>query len=260
MIKITSKDNPRLKYAQRLAASARFRKREGYFIAEGLRICMDALKSGAVIDFLFVTPEALKKYPENISEIKNTASNSYILLPELFSKISDTQTPQGILCIIKTLDKTKLFDTIKTEGKYLALEKVQDPNNIGTVLRSAEAFGIDGVVMSEDCCDIFSPKAVRGSMGAVFRVPILIVKSIPMFLKEHSEIYSYAAVVSKKASPITNICFKLPCVAVIGNEGNGLTAETIAECNNSLTIPMNGKAESLNASVAASIIIWEMIK
>ena len=127
---------------------------------------------------------------------------------------------------------------------------MQDPNNLGAILRSAEAFGIDGIVMSEDCCDIYSPKVVRGSMGAVFRIPFVICSSISSFLKENTYLDSFAAVVDSNAIRIT----------VVGNEGNGLKQETIDVCKNKITIPMRGKAESLNASAAASIIIWEMIK
>ena len=165
-----------------------------------------------------------------------------------------------MLCVIKTLDKVTEFDTIKNGGKFLALENIQDPNNLGTVLRSAEAFGVSGVIMSADCCDIYNPKVVRGSMGAVFRLPFIIAESIPGFLSDNSQLTSYAAVVDSDAEKITEISFDENSVTVIGNEGNGLKMETVIACDHKITIPMRGKAESLNASTAASIIIWEMIK
>ncbi len=140
--------------------------------------------------------------------------------------MSDTQSPQGFLSVIKTLDKTNEFDTIKGDSKYLALDNVQDPSNLGTVLRSAEAFNVSGVILSCDCCDIYNPKVVRGSMGAVFRIPFIIKSSIKDFLNENPQINSYAAVVNSDAVSLTDVKFQTPCAIVVGNEGNGIKAET----------------------------------
>ena len=183
-----------------------------------------------------------------------------MVTPEIFAYISDTQTPQGFLCVVKTLDKSCQFDTIKGNGKMIALDNMQDPNNLGTVLRSAEAFGVSGVILSSDCCDIYNPKVVRGSMGAVFRLPFCICDTVVEFLNENPGITSYAAVVDADAKSVTGFDYQAPCVAVIGNEGNGLKPQTVEACSHKLTIPMKGKAESLNASAAAAILIWEMTK
>lgn len=260
MLTLTSKENINIKNTVKLKNSSKFRRKSGLFIAEGVRVCYDALLSGAQIDTVFVTEEALSRYPEKTAELCEKSAKSFIVTDDIFSHISDTQTPQGVLCVIKTLDKVTEFDKIKNGGKFLALENIQDPNNLGTVLRSAEAFGVSGVILSDDCCDIYNPKVVRGSMGAVFRLPFISVKNIPSFLSENPQLTSYAAVVDSEAEKLTDISFDKCSVAVIGNEGNGLTKETVSACNHKITIPMRGKSESLNASTAASIIIWEMIK
>ena len=260
MLILTSKDNANIKNTVKLKKSAKFRRQSGFFIAEGLRVCYDAMLSSAQIDTLFVTESAMKKFSKKYNELSDYAEKTFVVSSALFSLMSDTETPQGFLCVIKTLDKTIQFDTIKNGGKFLALDNVQDPNNLGTILRSAEAFGVDGIIMSNDCCDIYSPKVVRGSMGAVFRLPFMMCKSIADFLNENKSINSYAAVVDSDAQKITDTVFSEPCVTVIGNEANGLKADTVKACKTKITIPMNGKAESLNASAAASIIIWEMIK
>lgn len=260
MLTLTSKDNINIKNTVKLKKSARYRRQSGLFIAEGLRVCYDAMLSNAEIEILFATEKAIEKNRDKYNELSEYSHKSFVVTEQIFSLISDTETPQGSLCVIKALDKISQFDTIKSNGKLLALDNVQDPNNLGTILRSAEAFGIDGIVMSEDCCDIYSPKVVRGSMGAVFRIPFIICSSISYFLKENTYLESFASVVDNSAKPITEVNFKSPCIAVIGNEGNGLKQETIDSCKNKITIPMRGKAESLNASAAASIIIWEMIK
>ena len=244
MLFISSKDNPRIKQLIKLQKSARFRRQSGLFIAEGLRVCSDAMRSGAVIRTLYVTEQAAEKFSSQYEELCAYAEETVMLTDHIFATVSDTQTPQGFLCTIKTLDKTIQFDTIKDSGKFLALDNVQDPNNLGTILR----------------CDIYNPKVVRGSMGAVYRVPFVICGTIAAFLGEHPELHSYAAVVSSDAERISDIVFDAPCVAVIGNEGNGLGRETIDACGHRITIPMKGNAESLNASAAATIIIWEMLR
>lgn len=260
MLTLTSKDNSNIKNTIKLKKSAKYRHQSGLFVAEGVRVCYDAMLSNAEIEILFVTEDAIEKNKDKFNKLSKYANKTFCVNSNIFSLISDTQTPQGFLCVIKALDKTIEFDKIKNGGKYLALDNLQDPNNLGTILRSAEAFGISGIIMSNDCCDIYSPKVVRGSMGAVFRLPFIICNTIAEFLNENPEIESFAAVVDSNAQKITEVKFADKCITVIGNEGNGLKEETINACKNKITIPMNGKAESLNASVASSIIIWEMIK
>lgn len=260
MQNLTSKDNPAVKYAAKLRKSAKFRREEGRFVAEGLRLCQDAMRSGAAIDAVFLTEAALQKNPEVCEALAQYAAKAYTVSPAVFALLGETQTPQGVLCVIKTLDKSAHFDTIKIGGKFLALENVQDPNNLGTVLRSAEAFGVSGVILSADCCDIYNPKVVRGSMGAVFRLPLLIIDDFCSFFAAHPGLHSYAAVVDSRAESVIETRFEEPCIVLIGNEGNGLRAETVLACEHSVTIPMRGKAESLNASAAATILIWEMIR
>ncbi len=260
MIEIKSKDNNNIKNVIKLKSSAKFRSRQGSFIAEGVRICVDAMLSSAEILGFFVTEDAARKYKEEFEKLYKYANKSYMVSENVFKLISDTQSPQGFLCVIKALDKTIQFDKIKKNGKLMALDNIQDPSNLGTILRTAEAFNISGVVLSADCCDLFSPKVVRGSMGAVFRLPFIIYDRISDFIIENKQLNSFAAVISDKAQKLTKIDFTSPCVVVIGNEGNGVRQETVEACTGELTIPMDGRAESLNASVAASIIMWEMIK
>lgn len=260
MIKISSKDNSLIKHITKLNKNAKYRKKTGEFIAEGVRLCVDAVKSGLKISALLISESVIDKYTEDISLLKENSEKTYCLTDSLFNDISGTKTPQGIICVLKALDKPILFDKIKGSVKLLALENIQDPSNLGTVLRTAEALGIDGVVLSEDCCDIYSPKVVRGSMGAVFRIPFTITESIGRFLECNNHLTSYASVVDKTASKVTEIQFDKSCILIIGNEGNGIKKITVEKCDKAVTIPMNGRAESLNASAAAAILIWEMIK
>lgn len=257
---LSSKDNSNIKNAVRLRKSAKHRRESGLFIAEGVRICIDAMLSKADIDTFFASEKAAAKYAYEFEQLRKYSAKAFVVSDKIFNQICDTESPQGFLCVIKALDKSGSFDKIKTGNKFLALDNLQDPSNLGTILRTAEALNVTGVVLSDDCCDIYSPKVVRGSMGAVFRLPFVVSTSIAEYLNTHSKLESYAAVVSSSADKITETTFASPCIVAVGNEGNGLKEDTISACKHKITIPMTGRAESLNAAVAASIIMWEMIK
>lgn len=258
---ISSKENKRIKYLKKLITSSSFRREEGLFAVEGLRLCSDALSSGARIHSAYFSQSFADKNAEFVGAVSRSADSSYILTDGIFSAVSDTKTPQGVLFVIKRLDKTIDFDKIKDNGKVLALENIQDPVNLGTILRSAEALGIAAVVLSGGCCDVYSPKVTRGGMGAVFRLPLVITDDMPGFITEFNAYgKSYAAVLDRDSLTVGDCVFDGACLAAVGNEGNGLTPETVAACTHKLFIPMRGGAESLNVSAAASIIIWEMIK
>ena len=257
---ITSKDNKRIKTIKKLISSASFRREEHLFTAEGLRLCDDALKSGVDVNSAYFSEDFAQKHPDFVERTKSVIPSCFLLKNSIFSVLCDTKTPQGVLFVIKTLDKTPDFDKMNKNGKVVALDNIQDPSNLGTILRTAEAVGIDGIVLSDDCCDIYSPKVARGSMGAVFRIPFTVESSIKDFISAHKDITSYASVVSGDAEKITDVKFSDSSLLVIGNEGNGVKASTIEACDKKITIPMNGRAESLNASAAAAILIWEMVK
>lgn len=258
---IKSKDNAKIKYISKLVKDSKFRKSESLFIVEGIRLCDDALKSNVQIEMLLYSEEALKRYSSNIEKYILCANSSYCCSNAIFCGVSDTKTPQGVLFVVKTLDKSPLVDKINDNGIFLALESIQDPTNMGTILRSAEAFGVDGIILSNDCCDVYSPKVVRGSMGAIFRTNLFIADDFQSFITKFNENgESYACVLSDDSLKLSDVNFSKPCLAVIGNEGNGLSPDVIDVCSDKLFIPMRGKAESLNASVAASIVLWEMSK
>lgn len=258
---ITSKDNKRLKAVKKLITSASYRREEQLFTAEGLRLCGDALRSGAEVETAYFSEDFLSKQPDFIKRTQDKVKNCFVLKNSIFSTLCDTKTPQGVLFVIKTLDKTLDFDKMKKNGNIVALDNVQDPLNLGTILRSAEAFGVDGVVLSHDCCDIYSPKVIRGSMGAVFRQPFTVVDDLAGFIRDFNIIgTSFAAVLDRESTPLSDCDFSGVTLCAVGNEGNGLSGDVIAACSSKVFIPMKGGAESLNVSAAASILIWEMIK
>lgn len=258
---IKSKDNKNIKYISKLISSVKYRKEEGRFVTEGVRLCEEALKNNADIDIFMYSETASSKYANIIDSIKNIANTSICVQDRIFCALSDTKTPQGVLCVVKTLDKQAHFDKIIKNGIILALDNIQDPSNLGTILRTTDALGVSGVVMSHDCCDIYSPKVVRGSMGAVFRIPFVIIDELAEYIREFNHYgTSYACVLSDDALTVKQTKFSAPVMSVIGNEGNGIRQDVISACTHKLYIPMHNNAESLNASVAASIIMWEMVK
>lgn len=259
---ITSKDNTKIKYVKKLRSIGNFRKKENKFIIEGIRLCYDAFLSSIHIVETYYTDYAIVKYREKANEVINHSERSYKVSDDILKSISDTKNPQGIVCICKELDKLSNLDKINNVGRFIILENIQDPSNLGTILRTAEALGIDAVIMSNDCCDIYNPKVLRGSMGAIFRMKIYFSDDICNSIKalKSKNIYTYAAVVDKSANSILEKDFKVPVAIVIGNEGNGLKKDTINACESTVTIPMLGKAESLNAAMATGIMMWEMMR
>lgn len=256
---ITSRDNELIKETVKLISSAKFRREKKQFVAEGVRLCRDGAESGAVITAFLFTPTAAEKYPQDFKLISLKAKKIYEVSEKLFKQISDTTAPQGFMCIFKTLDKQTTSYKISDKGYYAALENIQDPSNLGTILRTAEALGTDGIILSKDCCDIYMPKVVRGSMGAVFRVPVIIAENFTEYISDltKSGIKTYAST-PHNAENINDIDFSDGGVMLIGNEGNGLKDETINACFRRVKIPMKGRAESLNAAAAAAILLWSM--
>ncbi len=258
---IKSKDNKTIKYIGKLISSSKYRREEQRFVVEGVRLCEEALKNNAEISYLVYSCSASKKYSDIINKLSKCSETTLCVEDRIFSTLSDTKTPQGVLCVVKTLDKQTHFDTIRKNGIILALDNIQDPSNLGTILRSADALGISLVVLSLDCCDVYSPKVTRGSMGAVFRIPFYITPDLAQFIEEFNNYgTSYACVLDDTAVTVNAVKFEAPVLSVIGNEGNGVSQKVIDACCKKLYIPMHNNAESLNAAVAASIIMWEMKK
>ena len=254
-LRITSKDNDNLKQISQLLKSSKRRRDEGLFVLEGLRLCLDAIQNGHVPQKVFLSETAISKYQREV-EILTAHGDTYVLSDSLFSKFSDTVSPQGILCVCKT----PLFDEEKfnPNGRYIALDNLQDPSNLGAIARTAEAFGIDGIII-QGGCDPYSPKSLRASMGALLRLPVYPTDDMfAVFAK--NRLKSYASVISREADSVGEIRFNGGCVVIIGNEANGISAETVDKSDCLITIHMSGRAESLNAAVAASVIMWEMCK
>ncbi len=259
---ITSKDNRLVKEWRALNEQTRKRRKEGLFAIEGARLCGDALASGLTLTAVLYTAEARETYASVVEGLIAAAAESAEITSSLAGAMADTNHPQGVFCIAKALDIRLSLDTINNMGRYGVLEDIQDPGNLGTMIRTAEAFGLDGLLLSAGCCDIVNPKVLRASMGGVFRLPLAVVEDLPAAITALQErgMTALACVVDADAEPIQSVDKTAGLLCVIGNEGNGLTAETVAVCRKRVTIPMAGRAESLNASMAAGIVMWELVR
>ncbi|MDD5952553.1 MAG: RNA methyltransferase [Oscillospiraceae bacterium] len=259
---ITSRQNETVKIHAKLLQSAARRREAGQFLCEGARLCRDAAESGIVIDTFYATASAYEKYGAYCQKIASVAKRSYQISDHVAPLLSDTKHPQGVFCVCRLPAQAHSLETLEKDKSYLALEQMQDPSNFGTVLRTAEALGIKGVFLCGPCCDPFGPKALRGSMGAVFRLPLFFCQDGPSAAKQLGEkgFATFASVVDSSAQPVTSADFSGPSVLFIGNEGNGLTENCVTSCDHRITIPMLGRAESLNASAATSILLWEMMR
>ncbi len=256
-VRITSKDNSLIKSIISLQNSSKTRRENNQFVLEGLRLCRDAMLNGYKIITFVVSDIAYNKHSKEVLEISEKAECLYIVPDTLFKKFSDTVSPQGLLCICEIPDFASI--PIDQNGRYIALENLSDPSNIGTISRTAEAMGIKGIFISNNSCDPFSSKALRASMGALLRIPVIVCDNLVDTLISHN-LTVYASVVNREAKDISKVSFPKGSVTLIGNEANGLTEDTINRASDRITIKMTGKAESLNAAAAASIIIWEMCK
>ncbi len=254
-LSITSRANPRVKAAAALL-DARERKKTGLFLAEGARLCEDAALSGAGIETLFITPEAAKAYPSAFGAVSAAASNTYYIDAAVAEKLASTAGTQGFFCVCRQRTDPPAPEA---GGFYLITDRIQDPENLGALSRTAEAFGAAGMYVCGGC-DIYSPKALRASMGALLRFPVQKCENAPDAVRLCAErgLRVFAAVVHRNAADLRALPPLAGCALVIGNEGSGVSEETLAVCTDLVTIPMPGRAESLNAAAAGAVLMWEL--
>jgi TrmH family RNA methyltransferase len=258
---ITSTNNARVKKIAEYCKKAKARREDGVFVVEGIRMVrevpIDLLRE------LYVTPEFMK----NISDddryiIEEIGSSDSAVIEEVsedvMEKMADTKTPQGVLAVVRQA-QWELSDMLKDKPMLLILENIQDPGNLGTMFRTGEGAGVTGIIMSSDMADVYNPKVVRSTMGAIFRMPFIYVDSIPETVKalekEHG-VTTYAAHL-KGTKNYDEIDYHGPCAFMIGNEGNGLTKEAADAASEYVLIPMLGKVESMNAAVSAAVLTFE---
>ncbi len=284
---ITSSSNGRIKNIARLQKSSKARKEQGVFVLEGIKMFAEAVKYGRVQEvyvsesFMALYGELLEKGKGAVSPKENSlqagilsqmkragddwlaAYNLEVVGDSVFNKLSETVTPQGMLAVAQMPEREFL-----DEGNILVLDGVQDPGNLGTILRTAEAAGIAGVALSKDSADVFNPKVIRATMGGIFRVPFRVCEDIVSEVEGFKQSVGpggenyrvYGAALGEGCVEYTEPDYTRPSVVVIGNEAKGISTPVMNILDKRVQIPMAGKVESLNAAVAASVLMFEMAR
>jgi len=255
---ITSKDNARIKRVAALCSSAKKRREEGVFLLEGTRLCAEALREDIEVLDMFYTSGAIKSDAQLIKKLGEISVFSDEVSDTVFAKMSDTCSPQGVLLTARFKGGLKAPE----KGRFIAFERVQDPSNLGAASRTAEALGFSGIILSNESTDPYSPKSLRASMGALLRLPIIVTDDFLTTLSDYKNrgFKVSGTVVDSTATPINKVDFGQNEIAVIGNEASGMTDAAKCLCDHLVTIPMAGRAESLNAGAAAAIVMWEMCR
>ena len=254
---ITSGSNAKVKQIVQWRNKAKDRREAGIFLTEGFKLFQEAPEDS--IQEVYISEEALERAaadPGLWGKLQNTGWET--VSGEVFQKMSDTRTPQGLLCVVKRprymLDQ--LLDTPKP--LLTVLESIQDPGNLGTIVRTGEGAGVTGVILGGETVDIFNPKTIRATMGSVFRVPFVYIddlKETVIRLKRRG-IRTYAAHLSGETY-YDSFSYREGTAFLIGNEGNGLSPEITKLADDLLRIPMEGQVESLNAAVASALLMYE---
>lgn len=251
MERITSRKNELAAYIRKLSGSRSARRAAGEFVCDGPKLLAEALKWGdAVTTVVAEEGTSLPELPSAVRRVEVPA--------DLLRSLSTTETPQGVLFLCRTPDLA--LPERLTGGRYMVLDGVQDPGNLGTVWRTADAFGADGLVLVHSCADPWSPKTVRATMGACFRLPVWEADLHTLQARlDEGGVPLYATALREDTEDLRAQDLRR-CAVVIGSEGRGVSEETLALCGKTLKIPMRTRCESLNAAVAAAVVLWEMAR
>ncbi len=253
---IASASNDKVKRIKKLMQQARFRREEQVFLVEGIRVVREIPKTWLAA--LYVSESGREKYADMIADRDIPVE---VVKDSVFSGMSDTNTPQGILAEVSMPSYTP-EDLFSTEERpfILIIEHLQDPGNLGTIIRTAEGAGVSGILMSTDTVDVYNPKVIRSTMGSVFRVPFYVADNLETEILKLREqgVKIYGAHLD--GGSFYEKDFREACAFLIGNEGNGLSERVSRLADDLIRIPMKGKVESLNAAVSTAVIAYEVLR
>lgn len=258
MLEITSKDNAKIKEFRKLCTSRKHRLQSQRFALEGARLVRDTQKSGAQLMTLMVTKAGIERLGDDFDRLAIDAKETLLISDPLAAALAETESPQGVFAICA--GRVFLPDLPKAvPNGALLLCSLQDPGNVGTILRSADAFGLSAVIMTADCPDPAAPKVLRASMGAALRVPIYCADSAEAAIAtlRRCGIAVYAAALGSESVCVDAVSLVNAAVA-IGNEGAGLPSQVQAACTGRVILPISQQSESLNAAMAATVFAWEL--
>lgn len=261
MEKITSRKNQNILFLRELIGKSSSRNEHSAFVLEGRKLIFEALENSFELfsQTLYITEKALQKNSELIEKYCSDLEK-VLINDDISSYISDTKSPQGMFCIFKTVDKNENYVKINKGKRLIILDGIQDMGNAGSIIRTAEAFGFDGVVLSGNSVDIYSPKFIRASMGSALRIPCVSGELDEIILQIKSSGFSViGSILDEQAKSLEDYKFPQKSAIVIGSEGQGISEVVKNLCDSMIYIEING-TQSLNAAAAAAVICWEMQK
>ena len=266
---ITSSQNKYVSLARGLA-NKKNRENEKLFRFDGIKLMCEAVKNGIDISFVLVSESERDSVFEKSEKLYGISESdidclAIIVSRSLFDKLSEEMAPEGVICVARYAENVHRepeidsLDLGENEEKILLLESVRDPQNVGAIVRVAAAFGVDRIIMSRDCADIYNSKTLRASMGCVFGARIDRVNDIPSTVRimRGTGRRVFAAALDRDAKKLGELEINCGDCVIIGNEGHGLSGETIDSCDGTVFIPMAERVESLNAATAAAVLVWE---
>lgn len=269
---LRSRQNPAIKRLTALDDKSK-RDAEKVFVLDGYKLFSEAVKAGAEIETVFLNEARKEQYIQELTEMLSDEKyrDTTVIFVEstLFDRISREKSPQGIITVVKYLDKIENIikinkDTLFQEKKTpaLILDGLRDPGNLGAVIRSAVAFGIETLYMTADCVDVYNPKVLRAAMGGVFHLNIRYVTDMAGLISDLKAVGRrvYAAELRENACSVDDLTLSSTDVFLIGNEGHGISEVLSAAATGSVYLPISRDSESLNAAVAASVFLWELRK
>lgn len=253
---ITSSSNAQVKNLNLLQKKAKARKEQGVFLVEGLKMFEEARNAGLLLKTYVSESFYQKKIQEEASYFMNL--DYEVVTDGIFKEVADTQTPQGIMGVVNRLEYSLIDILAKPTPMLLLLEDIRDPGNLGTIIRAAEGAGVSGIILNRSCVDIYNPKVIRSTMGSIYRVPFYQAENFIATIEEikNQGIVIFAAHLMGRVYD-TEGGFTGSCAFLIGNEANGLSEEASQMADIRIKIPMEGQVESLNAAIAAAILIYE---
>lgn len=261
---ITSRQNPTVVKLCALL-DKKERRKSRLFRIDGHKLFSEAIECGAEIELVALSADKADRFKPLTAR---SGAKTILLSPEVFSKITDEKAPDGIIAVVKYIDglhkvlsASDIPAIAASDRRIMAFESLRDPGNLGTVIRSASAFGVDTLILSDDCADIYNPKTLRGAMGAIFSREILICKDFPAALSRFSceGRRVLAATLDTESIPVGKAALTERDIVLIGNEGHGLSKSVVDVSDLSVILPINTGhgVESLNAATAASVFMWE---
>lgn len=254
---IASATNDRIKDIKKLIKSSSYRREKGLYVVEGIRMFREIPRED--IAAVYVSESAYDKLRDQILSV--VAEEDIIFVADhVFTSMSDTNTPQGVMALVR-MKSIRLEDIVGDKSSFILIaERLQDPGNLGTIIRTAEGAGATGIILSKDCVDMYNPKVIRSTMGSVFRVPVYVSGDLEQDIDRLKDagVCIFGAHLAGKE--FYDEDFKGSCGFLIGNEGNGLSDAVSSKADKLIRIPMCGKVESLNAATSVAVISYEVLR